>query len=161
MPIGQTYVLEVYDSVLDGNIIYRALHPPILPGTSNPVIQFDINIDVQGDLYFKLLRKKRKTRESLEKEFHVCLNTMFIDTVQIELKKNEMDTIREKRYSDDLALNITFGPPLNDNNYPSSDPLIDRMIQQFRKDDVYKRRRQAGQLTLRSTSPSPPRVLPF
>jgi hypothetical protein len=151
MPIGQTYVLEIYDSVVDGNLIYRALHPPILPGTSNQVIHYDINIDVQGDLYFKLLRKKRKTRESLEKEFHICLNTMFIDTVTVELRKNEMDTIREKRYSDDLALTFSFGPPMAEASNPTSDPLIDRMIQQFRKDDVYKRRRQAGQLTLRSS----------
>jgi len=64
------------------------------------------------------------------KEWHVVLNTYFVDTVQIEIKKQDLDTLpKDNGYADDLTMTFTFGVPRGAAPTYEKDEFIERMVE--------------------------------
>jgi hypothetical protein len=60
MPTGRAFVLELYDSVCNGTLLYRHVHEPLPETAKPPLMNFMINLDVRGDMYFKVRHFRRE-----------------------------------------------------------------------------------------------------
>jgi len=118
---NKEYGLEVYDSPYLGKLLYMSY-----PGPS-ALLNFNINIDVKGDIYIKFTEKSAK--HTKKDRFFIVMHASFVSQKHYHFNKRNLDTLEfDKKFADNLSVGIKFGPPQS----PSAEPEVDKVIETMR-----------------------------
>lgn len=151
-------LLQIFNGVTDdAPLLFSQMREPIAFNDSTAMVKYNIELDVRGDLYFKIFR--RRDKEKVERAFHVVMHSYFISSTQYILERRNLDHLKssDRRFSNDLTMTFQFTQPSVPRIYTNSDDLHERMA---RKYDNYlatlppsvAKRREAENLVVTSLS---------
>jgi hypothetical protein len=137
-------LLQVFNGVTDdAELLFSQMRDPIPFGGSTSMVKYTIELDVRGDLYFKVFR--RRDKDKVERAFHVVMHSYFISSPQYILERKDLDHLKssDRRFSDDLTVTFQFATPQTARFYTPSDDLHNRMSKKYHDsfpNSVVKRR---------------------
>lgn len=149
-------LLQVFNGVTDdAELLFSQLREPIPFGDSTSMVKYNIELDVRGDLYFKVFR--RRDKDKFERAFHVVMHSYFISSPQYILERKDLDHLKssDRRFSNDLTVTFQFSTPQTARLYPSEDALHDRMSKKYHEtfpNSIAKRRESEYPLASPSSS---------
>ena len=125
-------LLQIFNGVTDdAPLIFSQMRDPIAFNDSTSMVKYNIELDVRGDLYFKVFR--RRDKEKVERAFHVVMHSYFITSTQYILERPNLDHLKtsDRRFNNDLTMTFQFAQPQTARLYPNADDLHERMTRKY------------------------------
>lgn len=121
-------LLQIFNGVTDdAPLLFSQMRDPIAFNDSTSMVKYNIELDVRGDLYFKVFR--RRDKDKVERAFHVVMHSYFITSPQYILERSNLDHLKtsDRRFSNELTMTFQFAQPQTARLYTNSDDLHERM----------------------------------
>lgn len=121
-------LLQIFNGVTDdAPLLFSQMREPIAFNDATSMVKYNIELDVRGDLYFKVFR--RRDKDKVERAFHVVMHSYFITSPQYILERSNLDHLKtsDRRFSNELTMTFQFAQPQTARLYTNSDDLHERM----------------------------------
>lgn len=125
-------LLQIFNGVTDdAPLLFSQMRDPIAFNDTTAMVKYNIELDVRGDLYFKIFR--RRGEDKVERAFHVVMHSYFISSTQYILERRSLDHLKssDRRFSSELTMTFQFAQPQTARLYPNSDDLHERMTRKY------------------------------